>query len=379
MKNTPRIQFFYLKTGGGHLAPAKALAQWILKHKRESAQISLNDGFDGAPKIVRKIVEDGYKHSQANGKWMFEFLYAIHKLKFFARLTSWLVSVFIISSIEKRILAENPSKIIIFHFFLIRPILQVVKKRGLKIPVLTVVTDPFTAHPIWFLQNNQHFVVFSKELQNYLLKVKNVNPSKVSVFPFIVKPEFSIMPTLDKQHELRERLNIMKVSKVILIMGGGDGIPRGAKLLKHLALSNVPADIIMVAGRNKRLFNKAIKIKQIYGLERLHVFGFIDFVYDLLSISDVVITKCGASTFAEVLISGKIPLVNSYIWEQEKGNVDYIRNNGMGVYEPSPKRISQLAKDIICNELVSWKYQQNISRMKLSNGTPLVSDFILQY
>jgi UDP-N-acetylglucosamine:LPS N-acetylglucosamine transferase len=109
------------------------------------------------------------------------------------------------------------------------------------------------------------------------------------------------------------------------------------------------------------------------------VLGFIDYVYELLSISEVVITKCGASTFSEVLLCGKIPLVNSYIWEQERGNVDFIKENGMGVYEPNPKRIANLAREIIgSNEYNGW-FKQNIQRMGLSNGTPLVSDFILQF
>jgi processive 1,2-diacylglycerol beta-glucosyltransferase/1,2-diacylglycerol 3-beta-galactosyltransferase len=34
-------------------------------------------------------------------------------------------------------------------------------------------------------------------------------------------------------------------------------------------------------------------------------------------------SKCGASTFMEILLSKKIPIITDYIWEQEKGNVDY--------------------------------------------------------
>jgi len=162
-------------------------------------------------------------------------------------------------------------------------------------------------------------------------------------------------------------------------MGGGDGIPRGGKLLRNLQKSNIDAEVVIVCGRNNALYNKALRIKKDLGFERLHVLGFIDFVYELLNIFEFVITKCGASTFSEILMSGKIPLVNSYIWEQEKGNVDFIRKNGMGLYEPSPKRITQLANELISNEGSRQWFKQNIHRMGLSNGTPLVSNFILQY
>ncbi len=374
-----KLLFLYLKTGGGHLAPAKALTDWITQHKDRKAEIDLCDGFNGVFPFVKWIIEDGYKHSQAKGKWIFELLYAVHKIKFFAHLTSWLVSIFVTPTLERRILTTNPSKIIIFHFFLIKPVQRIIKRKGLKIPVLTVVTDPFTAHPIWFLERNQHFVVFSSQLKQYLETVENVEPSKISVFPFIVNPKFSKPLDPDDQYSLREKLGLIQNSKIILLLGGGDGIPHGEKLLKNLAKSNLEADVVIVCGRNTSLFRKALRIKVRYNFERLKVLGFIDYVYELLSISEVVITKCGASTFSEVLLCGKIPLVNSYIWEQERGNVDFIKENGMGVYEPNPKRIANLAREIIgSNEYNGW-FKQNIQRMGLSNGTPLVSDFILQF
>jgi len=44
-----------------------------------------------------------------------------------------------------------------------------------------------------------------------------------------------------------------------------------------------------------------------------------DFIYELINISDVVLTKCGASTIMENINLKKVPVVNDYIWEQEQG------------------------------------------------------------
>jgi processive 1,2-diacylglycerol beta-glucosyltransferase/1,2-diacylglycerol 3-beta-galactosyltransferase len=379
MDNNSKLLLLYLKTGGGHLAPAKAVADWIAESTQNKSVIELHDGFKGVFPLVRWIVEDGYKHSQAKGKWVFELIYALNKLKLFAHASSWLVSAFVKPTLEKKILAEKPSKIVIFHFFLIKPVLKIIRENNLTIPVLTVVTDPFTAPPIWFLEKNQQFVVFSSQLKQYLERAKKIEPARISVFPFIVNPKFETIAEIDKQLLVRERLGIDSTSKVILLLGGGDGIPRGAKLLNNFAKANIDANIVIVCGNNRTLYNKAQKIKKQHNFKKLVILGYIDFVDELLSLANVVITKCGASTFSEILLKGKIPLVNSYIWEQEKGNVDFIRKNGIGIYEPNPKLAAKLANEVICNTDISSTYSDNLSKLGLCNGTPLVSQYILNY
>jgi processive 1,2-diacylglycerol beta-glucosyltransferase/1,2-diacylglycerol 3-beta-galactosyltransferase len=371
--------FLYLKTGGGHLSPAKSVAQWIEKNNHESIKIDLVDGFNGVKPIVKLVIEDGYRKSQEKAKWVFEGLYAINKIKPFAIISRWLVSWFVTPILEKKILLDQPDKIVIFHFFLIKPVNEILKKHKLKIPVLTVVTDPFTAHPIWFLDKSQDFIVFSEHLKNHLIKTNNILSEKIHTFPFILNEKFSTRVDEEEKKSLKMKFNIPINSKVILIMGGADGIPRGEKILKQLLSSDVKAHIITVCGRNDQLFKNATELKKLYNADHLHIFGFVDFVYEILNISDLVITKCGASTFMEVLMCGKIPLINSYLWEQEKGNVDFICNNKLGHYEKSIKRIPLLVKNMIFNGNEQGIYRENINSMRLVNGTPQVSEFILQF
>jgi len=80
-----------------------------------------------------------------------------------------------------------------------------------------------------------------------------------------------------------------------------------------------------------------------------------------------------------VLLCGKVPLVNSYIWEQEKGNVEFIKRNGMGIFEPNIKRIVELASLLVSDADFKQSFKQNIERMRLQNGTPFVSEFISNY
>jgi len=80
----------------------------------------------------------------------------------------------------------------------------------------------------------------------------------------------------------------------------------------------------LVCGKNEVLQKGAENLKQNYKADNLTIYGYVDFIYELINISDVVLTKCGASTIMEILNLKKVPVVNDYIWEQEQGNVDYL-------------------------------------------------------
>ncbi|NMB82762.1 MAG: hypothetical protein GYA14_13190, partial [Ignavibacteria bacterium] len=166
---------------------------------------------------------------------------------------------------------------------------------------------------------------------------------------------------------------------VLLILGGGDGIPKGKRILMNLLKNKDEYAIIIVCGKNKKLFNQATQIKTKYNWKNLVVYGFVDFVYDLICLSDLVITKCGASTFMEILMSGKIPIVNSYIWEQEKGNVDFIVDNKLGVYEKRVNRLPQIVNHLFNDKDAFDEFKKNIENIRLINGTNDVAEFITKY
>ncbi len=370
--------FLYLKTGGGHLAPAKAVANRIKAKHKTNVEIDLADGLSGSGKIIKKIIEDGYKTAVNKAAWTYELLYLIHKIMFVSRCTSSIVGYFIKPGLEKQIVKTKPKKIVLFHFFLIRPVFQILKKHQLKIPVITVVTDPFTAHPIWFLHKGQNYIIFSDILKAKCIE-KGIDENRLKVFPFVLDNKFSRKISARRQRRIRMNLGFAPESKIILIMGGGEGMPKGKKILKKIIKRNMQAEIAIVCGRNMKLYSDAQKIKAKYKTENLKIYGFIDFIHPLISISDIVVTKCGASTSMEILLMGKIPVINNYIWEQEKGNMEFVCNGNMGILERNtdylPDIINRLLKDnVFHNSLIN-----NITQASLRNGVSQVSDYILNF
>ena len=221
IKNKRKYLLFYLKTGGGHFAPASSLSGYLNRHHPEEVSPVLIDGFEKTNRVVKNLIVDGYRNLQSKAKWAYEALYAFNKIKLFARISCYIVSKSSLKFIKRRILEEKPAKIVVLHFFLIEPVYEAVKKLKLDIPVFTIVTDPFTAHPMWFLRKSQRFIVFSEELKQSLSP--GIPVEQVYVFPFILEEKFSQPIPTSAIPALKREMGFTTDKKIILILGGGDG------------------------------------------------------------------------------------------------------------------------------------------------------------
>ena len=374
MSEKKKYLFVYLKTGGGHLAPARAIYNYLNKHFSDTAEPKLIYGFEKTPRWVQFIIEDGYRMLQYTGKWFFEFLYAINKIPLVARITCKLISPFMKKYLEEVILKERPDKIVIFHFFCIIPVFKILRKNKLSIPVQTVITDPFTPHPMWFLEKRQDFIVFSKDLEEKIIKMKK--DYAVKNFPFVIDDKFSKVLSHKGVNSIKKDFGYEPGKNMILILGGGDGIPKGERILEEILEANIKAEIGIVCGKNEVLQKGIENLKKRYKADHLKIYSYVDFIYELINISDVVVTKCGASTIMEILNLKKVPVVNDYIWEQEQGNVDYLIDKRLGIYEPKIEKLSGIIEKLFEDEKFYLSYKENILKEKINNGVKEVSEYI---
>jgi len=72
---------------------------------------------------------------------------------------------------------------------------------------------------------------------------------------------FSSSTTERKKQKIRADLGFASDSRIILIMGGGEGMPKGKKILRKIIKRNLNAEIAIVCGKNRKLYNNAVKIR----------------------------------------------------------------------------------------------------------------------
>ena len=372
----PKEKYFllYLKTGGGHLAPASSIAHYLSAAYGSTIEPVLVDGLVNANALVRSILEDGYRLLQARSKLFYEFLYAANKYPLIRHCNAAMTGFFMKPYLKKRIGEERPAKIVIFHFFLIAPVLDILKELHYDIPVITIVTDPFTAHPLWFQRKQERYIVFSERLNEYCVQKRKIPASKLQVFPFILDKQFSAALPSAEITKVKQKFGLAPEKKVILIIGGGDGIPHGPSILRQLLKASLEVEIAIVCGKNKELYAGALELQQQH--PSLKVFAFVDFVYELLTASDIVITKCGASTIMEILIMKKIPIINDFLWEQELGNMEFVRDNELGIFERDIAKLPSCIQELVSSEEHYNRYLRNIEKMHLRSGTEEVGEYL---
>ncbi len=371
------ILFFYLRTGGGHFAPVRALADYLRGAHPGEVDPVLVDGMAGAGTFARFGIEDGYRITQARAKWIYELAYAVTKLPPATRANSALVSRLLRRGIEETILRYRPRAIVISHFFLIAPVLDVLRRRNLAIPVVTVVTDPYTAHPLWFLRKGQTMVVFSERVKRTAV-LSGIPAERVHVFPFILDPKFVRRDEVPGPGASRTALGFRSDQHVILLLGGGDGMPRGLRIVRTI-LGRLPSvGVILVCGRNESLFRRARAYAASAKGKNLRVFGYVENVPDLIRLSDTVLTKGGASTVMEIMALGKTPVVTTYIWEQEKGNVEFVVNDGRGVFEKRIRKLPDVLTGIFEDRPPFRHIRERNEETVIESGTPAVGEFIFK-
>jgi len=376
-----KILFLYLKCGGGHLSCSKTIAEYLSTKYKSKVKCVLVDGIEES-KFAQYVMEDGYRISQDGWSVISETAYALNCLSGIAKTTMKMFTRLTKSHLKEVFLREKPDKVIAVHAMLTRPAEIALEELGLDTPVITLVTDPFTVHPLWLTGKSAHYVVCSDVAKR--TASKKISKKRISQFPYFVNEKYSTKLPEKDVLKLKKKFGFSIDKKLILVLGGGEGIPKGKTLMKyivkHILKQHLNAEIAIVCGRNKNLEKYCSTLSKKYsGKLNIKVYGFSDSVYELINMCDIVVTKGGPATIIEILLLEKIPIINSYIWGQEKGNVAFVVKNKLGFYQPSNKRIPAMISRLLTNESLMNKTLKNIKNIKLQSGTSQIGEFIYNY
>ncbi len=379
------IALLYLKTGGGHFSAALALQESL--EERYGGRVKCHI-FDPVPKekfLANFVLQDGYRFSTHVVRSLWIFLYEFSKFKGIDYIWSFIVYRIIRRRFLRFIRENSIDTVVILHFLLIRPVVWSLRKRSPKPAIIRIVTDPFTAHPVWFSLPRIPGIVFSEGLRNRMTERYGFTDSSARIVPPILRNEFSSPPRSQQPDAIRRRLGLEEGKKCILFLGGGEGLPRAYQYIKMLMKHGPDVDVILVCGRDCRLKNRCMKLEGYSGRRsrgtapRLRVFGYVDFVPELIAASDLVVTKAGPAVVMETLILRKPLIITHYHYGQEKGNLRFVLRRGAGFYASGSADFLELIGSFVEG---SWKWNgvhQRVENIGIENGTERAADLIFRY
>ncbi|HEV3153913.1 MAG TPA: glycosyltransferase [Candidatus Baltobacteraceae bacterium] len=195
------------------------------------------------------------------------------------------------------------------------------------VPIITVITDLGKVHESWLTPEADAVVVPAREVYERALS-RGVQPSRLRMLGQPIHPKFD--DVVGSKAELRAQLGLPQDRFVTLLMAGGEG---GGKLMPttmSLAKARLPMHLVVVCGRNETLRMK-LEDFSVALPTPMTVLGFTDKIPELMRASDLLVTKAGPGTLAEANAAQLPVVVYDYVPGQERGNVDFVRGNGIGL------------------------------------------------
>lgn len=326
-------------SGGGHLAVSDAIRTAIKERKGEGAyEHKFVDLFDKTSPFYISVCR-AYGFMNEHTPWLYEFFFHLGNDPFRYNVLNSIGGTKGIAQKVRRLFEEEKPDMILSLFQLSNHLtVDVAKKYFPNVPVATVVQDLISIHYTWVDPKVDLEIVPTEEARDTCIKF-GMDEKKIKILGFPMRPHF-LRPVKSKT-ELRSDWGLKKDLFTIFLIGGGVGIGKLFNVAQAIQESDLKdIQLIVVAGFNKKLEEKLLQTKFRFPIK---VFGFTDQVPEIMSASDLIITKAGPGTVVEA-ITKELPMILNHYMPQEKGNVDYVQRHDIGVYAKEPGKIVQAIK-----------------------------------
>ncbi len=297
-----KILIFYGSYGGGHLSAANSIKKYI-DDNYEDTETMLVDCIEYVNKVINKVTTKTYANLAKNARWMWGKIYYSAEDGAFSKLNKAAQQLFSIK-LNKLLQEYDPDLIISTHPFSSHMCAILKKKKEITCKIATVITD-YAPHKQWLqfpLYVDYFFVAHDGMKEDLIRRKIKENQIKVTGIPLSNK----FLLNYNKEKTLAE-FGLDKSKKTILFFAGGEqglGKDKVFEILKILIKDFSNMQIVAISGKNKRIKNNFdALVEQENAKENVKVLEYTNKVAELMSVSDLVITKPGGLTTTESLAS----------------------------------------------------------------------------
>lgn len=343
-----KILIFYGSYGGGHLSAAKSIRDYIEKNYSDS-QVELVDCVEYVNKLFNKLTTKAYKDFSKNARWIWKHLYYDSESGSLSRICNTINRLMAIK-LNRLIQEFQPDLIISTHPFSSQMCAILKEKGKLNCKVATILTD-YAPHNQWLVKSEfiDYYFVAQQGMVDDLVS-RGVNKDKIHVTGIPLSSRF--LQSYNKQ-KILEDYGLTSDKNTILFFAGGEfgfGKDKTFNRLKAI-IDNLPnLQVVAVAGRNEKMkerFDELVKTTRTES--NVKILSFTNQVPELMSVSDLVITKPGGLTTTESLASGLPLIIIDPLPGQEEENAEFIENSGAGIWVKDSDNIETILLDIFNN------------------------------
>ncbi len=291
-----KVLIFYATYGGGHLAAAKSIKQYIDENFPE-IQTEMVDCVKYVNKALNSVTTAAYREMAKKAPWAWKKVYYNSQKGTLAKVSNT-SNKLMASKIYKLFKNFQPDLVISTHPFGSQMTSYLKKKGKVSCKLATIMTD-FAPHDQWLVGDEYiDFYFVSNEIMKQKMVDSKIDKNKIFVTGIPISKRF-----LQKypHEETLKNFKLLPNKKTILFFGGGEfglGKEKTVQILRSLACSTYDIQVIAIAGKNQKMKEEFEKVVKEFNKENsIKVLAFTDKVPELMSISDLVITKPGRSYY----------------------------------------------------------------------------------
>ena len=372
-----KILIFYGSYGGGHLSAARSINENILA-TYPNCETTLVDCIEYINKRFNKISTKFYSEVSKSVPKLWGTLYTRSGKGSLSRITTIANRVMSVK-LNKIIKEYNPDLIISTHPFSSSMCASLKKHNKINCKIATVLTD-YAPHNQWLIKHEyvNYYFVAHNGMTDFLTN-KGIPKEKIYATGIPLSNKF--LQNYNKE-EILNFFELKQNKKIVLFFAGGEfGLGKGKtySILKSLIEDFKDIQIIAISGKNEKAkahFDDLVKLNS--KEEDVKVLKYTDKVPELMSISDLVITKPGGLTTTESLASGLPIIVINPIPGQEEENAEFLEKNNVAVWIKSKDDVRLTLNNLFSNPSELTKMKINARLLAKKNSTKDICKILIE-
>ncbi|CAH2215294.1 MGDG synthase family glycosyltransferase [Tepidibacter aestuarii] len=364
-----KILILSASTGGGHNRAAKAIQEELVT---KNIDCEIIDSLKFVSPTIDTIISKGYEKSAMYIPKTYGKMYKISDLKISkSGMNTNLPLAYMIKKLKKLITNMQPDAIIGTHPFPLMAVSNLKKHNIIDIPIISILTD-YTIHSTWIQKEVDNYIV-GDEYVKYLLEEEGIPKDKI--YPYGIPIEKSFLSS--NIEGIKKELNL-EDKFTVLLMGGSFGAGNIKEAFLDLLSIDKDFQIIVVTGRNSSLKEKIEKtLESVNTNKNIVILPFTNKMNDILSVSDILITKPGGLTTTEALLKEIPMIIPYYIPGQEGENLDFLLNSGVALKTTEKYNLKILVTLLMENPNRLDNLKSNINSLKKLNSSENICNLIM--
>lgn len=343
-----KVIIFYASYGGGHLSAARSIKE-NMEANYEDIDVKLIDCMEYVNKTVNKITTKAYSEMAKKAPKTWGRVYWKSQKGPLAQISTTSNKILSIK-LYKLLKDFEPNLIVSTHPFGSQMCAYLKKHGKLNAKIATVMTD-YAPHDQWLVFNKYvDYYFVSHDGMKKELHEKGIPNEKIFATGIPLSNKFLLK--YDKPTILKS-FGLSPDKKTVLFFGGGEfglGKTQTFKIFKSFVECPENIQIVAISGKNPKM-KEAFEnlVESLNKTDSVKILEYTNQVPELMSISDLVVTKPGGLTTTESLASGLPIVVINPIPGQEEENATYLEENKVAIWLKKDDNVEAILKDLFSN------------------------------